>query len=44
MSAVSQSQRDMAKVLATIVDDKYLWVADRKKQQPVESFKDGGSN
>jgi indole-3-glycerol phosphate synthase/phosphoribosylanthranilate isomerase len=40
MSAVSQSQRDMAKVLATIVDDKYLWVADRKKQQPLESYKD----
>ncbi len=40
MSAVSQSQRDMAKVLATIVDDKYLWVAERKKSQPLESFKD----
>ncbi|MGF1698943.1 bifunctional indole-3-glycerol-phosphate synthase TrpC/phosphoribosylanthranilate isomerase TrpF [Photobacterium makurazakiensis] len=31
----------METVLAKIVDDKRIWVAERKQQQPLETFKDG---
>ncbi|PSW18360.1 bifunctional indole-3-glycerol-phosphate synthase TrpC/phosphoribosylanthranilate isomerase TrpF [Photobacterium sanctipauli] len=31
----------METVLAKIVDDKRIWVAERKQQQPLEGFKDG---
>ncbi|WP_261817229.1 bifunctional indole-3-glycerol-phosphate synthase TrpC/phosphoribosylanthranilate isomerase TrpF [Vibrio gallicus] len=36
---ISQTNRDMAQVLAKIVDDKAIWVQQRKLQQPLESFK-----
>ncbi|USD66319.1 bifunctional indole-3-glycerol-phosphate synthase TrpC/phosphoribosylanthranilate isomerase TrpF [Vibrio sp. SCSIO 43136] len=36
---VSQNQRDMAQVLAKIVEDKRIWVEERKLSQPLETFK-----
>ncbi len=36
---ISQENREMAQVLAKIVADKRLWVAARKQQQPLDSFK-----
>lgn len=37
---ISSENREMAQVLAKIVADKHLWVADRKVQQPLDSFKE----
>lgn len=37
---ITQQNRDMAQVLAKIVDDKAIWVEERKKSQPLETFKD----
>ncbi|GAM72421.1 indole-3-glycerol phosphate synthase [Vibrio sp. JCM 19236] len=37
---ITQQNRDMAQVLAKIVDDKAIWVAERKQTQPLETFKD----
>lgn len=37
---ITQQNRDMAQVLAKIVDDKAIWVAERKQAQPLETFKD----
>ncbi|MDC5807001.1 bifunctional indole-3-glycerol-phosphate synthase TrpC/phosphoribosylanthranilate isomerase TrpF [Vibrio europaeus] len=36
---VSVKEAEMAEVLAKIVRDKYQWVAERKKSQPLETFK-----
>lgn len=36
---ITKHNRDMAQVLAKIVDDKHVWVAERKKSQPLETFK-----
>ncbi|MBD1556669.1 bifunctional indole-3-glycerol-phosphate synthase TrpC/phosphoribosylanthranilate isomerase TrpF [Vibrio sp. S9_S30] len=35
---ITKHNRDMAQVLAKIVDDKHIWVAERKKSQPLETF------
>ncbi|GAM59346.1 indole-3-glycerol phosphate synthase [Vibrio ishigakensis] len=37
---ITQQNRDMAQVLAKIVDDKAIWVAERKQAQPLETFRD----
>ncbi|WP_394125709.1 bifunctional indole-3-glycerol-phosphate synthase TrpC/phosphoribosylanthranilate isomerase TrpF [Vibrio hepatarius] len=36
---VSVKEAEMAEVLAKIVKDKYQWVAERKEQQPLDTFK-----
>lgn len=36
---ITQENREMAQVLAKIVQDKKLWIEERKQQQPLQSFK-----
>ncbi len=35
---ITQRNREMAQVLAQIVDDKHIWVKERKQSQPLETF------
>ncbi len=35
---ITQHNREMAQVLAQIVDDKHIWVKERKQSQPLETF------
>ncbi|WED20702.1 bifunctional indole-3-glycerol-phosphate synthase TrpC/phosphoribosylanthranilate isomerase TrpF [Vibrio sp. JC009] len=41
---ITSQNREMAQVLAKIVADKRIWVEERKKQQPLDSFKGSLTN